>query len=32
MPHVPRVIEVPAFDEDVYDIAALARVAAFVAP
>lgn len=29
---IPRVVEVPAFDEDVYDIAALARVAAILAP
>jgi anion-transporting ArsA/GET3 family ATPase len=32
MQSVPRVIEVPAFDEDVYDVAALARVAQTLVP
>jgi anion-transporting ArsA/GET3 family ATPase len=31
MQNVPRVVEVPAFDEDVYDVAALSRVAEIVA-
>lgn len=31
MSSVPRVVEVPAFDEDVYDVAALTRVAEIVA-
>lgn len=32
MQSVPRVVEVPAFDEDVYDVAALARVAQTLVP
>ncbi|MDP3274622.1 MAG: ArsA-related P-loop ATPase [Deltaproteobacteria bacterium] len=32
LPLVPRFIEVPAFDEDVYDLRALTRVANYVAP
>jgi len=31
MQNVPRVVEVPAFDEDVYDVTALSRVAEIVA-
>ncbi len=30
--NVPRVVEVPAFDEDVHDVTALVRVAALLAP
>jgi hypothetical protein len=30
--NVPRVVEVPAFDEDVHDVKALTRVAELLAP